>query len=161
MQVQEVMTRQPLACDSQSNLAEVAHLMWRGDCGIVPLTDEAGKLTGVITDRDICIAASTRNQAPAQIRASELPRGDLYTCRPDDDAKTVLTMMRDRRIRRVPVTAADGTLLGIVSINDIVLTAGAPMDITAADVLETLKAICAHRPSLAAPAKAAGAGASR
>jgi hypothetical protein len=55
------------------------------------------------------------------------------------------------------VTAADGTLQGIVSINDIVLAAGGKADVSAADVLDAFKGLCAHRPPLAA--KAAGAGA--
>jgi CBS domain-containing protein len=131
--------------------------MWKGDCGIVPITDKAGKLLGVITDRDICIAASTKNKAPSQIQAGELPHGDVYSCKSEDEARTALNMMRERRIRRLPVTAADGTLQGIVSINDILLAAGGKADVSAADVLDTFKGICAHRPPLAA--KAAGAGA--
>ncbi len=157
MRVQEIMVSSPLTCGPQSNLAEVAQLMWKGDCGIVPVTDGAGKLLGVITDRDICIAAATKDKAPSRIRADELPRGDVHTCRPDDEAQAGLKVMRERRVRRLPVIAADGTLQGIVSINDIVLAAGGRADVSAADVLDAFKGLCAHRPPLAA--KAAGAGA--
>jgi CBS domain-containing protein len=157
MRVQEIMVSDPLTCGPQSNLAEVAQLMWKGDCGIVPVTDSAGKLVGVVTDRDICIAASTKDKAPSRIQAGELPRGDVHTCRPEDEAQTALKMMREHRIRRLPVTAADGTLQGIVSINDIVLAAGGKADVNAADVLDTFKGICAHRPPLGTTAKAAGA----
>ncbi len=157
MRVQEIMISGPLTCGPQSTLAEVAQLMWKGDCGIVPVTDSAGKLLGVVTDRDICIAASTKDKAPSHIQAGELPHGDVYTCRPEDEAQAALKAMREHRVRRLPVTAADGTLQGIVSINDIVLAAGGKADVTAADVLDTFKDICAHRPPLATPAKAAGA----
>jgi CBS domain-containing protein len=157
MKVQEIMVSKPLTCGPQTNLAEVANLMWKGDCGIVPITDNAGKLLGVITDRDICIAASTQGKAPSHMNAGELPHGDLYTCRAEDDARAALNLMRERRVRRVPVTGADGTLQGIVSINDIVLAAGGKADVSAADVLDTFKGICAHRPPLTA--RAAGAGA--
>src|SRR5262245_32352602 len=47
MRVQEIMVSSPLTCGPESNLAEVANLMWKGDCGIVPVTDTAGKLLGV------------------------------------------------------------------------------------------------------------------
>ncbi len=157
MRVQEIMLSNPLTCSPQSNLAEVANLMWKGDCGIVPVTDSAGKLLGVITDRDICIAASTQDKAPSHIQAGELPHGDVYTCKAEDEARSALNMMRERRVRRLPVTTADGTLQGIVSINDILLAAGGKADVSAADVLDTFKGICVHRPPLAA--KAAGGGA--
>jgi CBS domain-containing protein len=158
MKVHEIMVSGPLTCGSQSNLAEVAQLMWNGDCGVVPITDPAGKLLGVVTDRDICIAASTQDKAPSHIRADELPLGDVYTCRPEDDVQSALTLMRERRVRRVPVTAADGTLLGILSLNDLALATGGKADVSANDVLGALKGICAHRPPLATAAKAAGAG---
>lgn len=158
MKVKDIMISGPLTCSPQSNLAEVAHLMWRGDCGVVPITDNSGKLLGLITDRDICIAASTQDKVPSSIQASELPHGDVFACRAEDDAHTALKLMREHRIRRVPVTALDGTLQGIVSINDIVLAAGGRADVSAADVLDTLKGISAHQPPLAAAAKAARAG---
>ena len=157
MRVQEIMVSSPLTCGPQANLGEVANLMWKGDCGVVPVTDSAGKLLGVITDRDICIAAATKDRAPSHIYANELPRGDVFSCRPEDETQTALKAMREHRVRRLPVTAADGTLLGIVSINDILLAAGGKADVSAADVLDTFKVICGHRPPLAA--KAAGTGA--
>jgi CBS domain-containing protein len=159
MRVQEIMSNRPLTCGPQANLAEVAQLMWKGDCGIVPVTDSNGKLIGVVTDRDICIAASTKDKAPSQIYASELPRGDVHACRPEDQAQTALTFMREHRVHRLPVTTQDGTLRGIISINDLVLAAGETADVSAAEVIATFKGICAHRAPLATPAKAAAAGA--
>jgi CBS domain-containing protein len=167
MKVQEIMTGQPLVCGPESNLAEVARLMWNGDCGIVPVVDAYNKLLGVVTDRDICIAAATQNMAPSCIRTAEMPHGDVFACRPDDDAQVALTLMREHRVRRVPVTAADGTLVGILSLNDLALAAGDKAELHPADVLNALKGICAHpRPLAAARAsepapktKGAGAGA--
>ena len=155
MKVREIMTSRPLTCSPQANLAEVAHAMWNGDCGIMPIVDAAGKLLGVVTDRDICIAAATRNQAPSSLTADELPRGDVFACRPDDDAQVAMTLMREHRIRRVPVTAADGTLVGILSVNDVILAAGSRLGAT--EVLDTMKGICGHRQPARAAAKAAGA----
>src|SRR6266545_4385766 len=123
MKVQDIMISKPLSCTPQSNLAEVAQLMWQGDLGIVSIIDSAGQLLGVVTDRDICIAASTQDKAPSQIFVSDLPHGDIYTCRPEDLALAALTLMRERRVRRLPVTTANGTLQGIISINDLVLAA--------------------------------------
>jgi CBS domain-containing protein len=158
MKVQELMTGQPLACGPESNLAEAAQLMWSGDCGIVPIVDANRKLLGVITDRDICIAAATQDKVPSSIQTAEMPHGDVFACRPDDDAQVALTLMRDRRIRRVPVTAADGTLVGILSLNDLALAAGERGGLSTADVMTALKSICTHgRPLAASTAQQAAA----
>ena len=157
MTVQEIMTPAPQTCGPQSNLAEVAHLMWEADCGIVPITDREGKLLGVITDRDICIAAATQDKRPSEIRADQLPRGDVHACHPQDEMHAALRLMREWRVRRLPVTGSDGTLRGIISINDIVLAAGGQKQVSAVEVLDTLKDISAHRRTLQARESREGA----
>jgi len=156
MTVQSIMTSTPAACTLQSNLAEAARIMWERDCGIVPIT-EGGKVIGVVTDRDICIAASTKNRSPSQIGVGELPRGDAIVCRQDEDVHTALRLMRERHIRRRPVIGPDDQLAGVVSINDLVIAAGEKRDVRPGEVLDALKAICSH-PARQAPAtKAASA----
>jgi CBS domain-containing protein len=145
MKVETLMTSAPLVCRRDSTLADVARLMWQGDCGIVPVADEKGRVIGVVTDRDICVAAWSKNRAPSAIRVRELPRRDVVACRPDDDARTALDLMQEHAVRRLPVTGPDGILKGILSINDVVLAAGHDTGVTASDVLETFKEVCAHR----------------
>ena len=146
MTTDRVMTSKPATCGLHATLADAARVMWADDCGSVPVVDDAGRLYGLVTDRDICIATATRDRAPSQIGVADLIGGPdaVVTCRPDDPITRVLALMRDRQVRRVPVTTADGTLVGIVSINDLVLEAGSS-DVKTHDVLETLRAICAHR----------------
>jgi CBS domain-containing protein len=156
MTVQSIMTSSPAACTLQSNLAEAARIMWERDCGIVPVTED-GKVIGVVTDRDICIAASTKNRPPSQIAVGELPRGDVIVCRQGDDVQTALTLMRDRRIRRLPVIGPDDRLAGVVSLNDLVLAAADKADVRPGDVVDVMKAICSHRARRAPATKAASA----
>jgi CBS domain-containing protein len=145
MKVAQVMTPAPLACGPETNLAEIAALMWDANCGIVPIVDASGSVIGVVTDRDICIAAATRNLPPSQIRAAELPYRPAICCQPDDDVKTALELMRRHRVRRLPVTGDRGALHGIVSIDDVLLEAGAVRaGFTARDVIEVLQGICAR-----------------
>ena len=144
MKIDQIMTPTPATCRPADNLGQVVEHMWDADCGIVPVVDDGGHLLGVITDRDICIAAGTRDLAPAQIRAVDMLRGSVVACRPDDDLQVALALMKQHRLRRLPVTTEEGVLHGIVSLNDIALIAGRKETVSASELLATMKAICAH-----------------
>jgi signal-transduction protein with cAMP-binding, CBS, and nucleotidyltransferase domain len=118
--------------------------MWQGDCGIVPIVEGGNKVVGVVTDRDICVAAATRNRAPSQIRAGEVHVQPVVCCHGGDSVQTALRLMTEHRVRRLPVVTADGTLQGVISMNDIVLEARPNSDVTGTEVLDALKAVCTH-----------------
>jgi CBS domain-containing protein len=80
----------------------------------------------IVTDRDISIAAATRGRAPGDIRIDEMERKPVVSCRPEDTVKAALKLMKEHRVRRLPVTSDEGILHGIVSLDDIALAAGAP-----------------------------------
>jgi len=150
MQIKQMMTSNVATCQPETNLAVIAKLMWDRDCGFVPVVDAANKVVGVITDRDICIASATRRLLPEQITAAQaMRRTPIQTIRTEDSPEQALSTMRQGQVRRLPVVAADGTLKGVVSMNDIVL---ASEGATPADIVSTLAAICAHRPAKAAAA---------
>ena len=103
MKVRELMTANPATCSPGDSLASVAKQMWDWDCGIVPVVEE-GRLLGVVTDRDICMALLFQGSSPATIAAKEILHGQVYTCSPDDDAADALerrvTTRRMRAVRR-------------------------------------------------------------
>ena len=72
----------------------------------------------------------------------EYPHPETKRVQVIDD--TALTAMRQARVRRLPVVGFGGVLLGILSINDILLAAGAGKEVESEDVVQTLQAICAH-----------------
>ena len=150
MKVKDVMTREVKTCTPDSNLAAAAMIMWDNDCGIVPVVHSDGKVIGMITDRDICMAVATKNRKTSDVAVSEVFTGNLYACTPDDDIRDALKIMRAERVRRLPVINTYGVLEGILSLNDVVLRAQeakgrkAP-DLSYEDVINTLKEICAHR----------------
>jgi CBS domain-containing protein len=146
MTTKDVMTSNVKSCGADADLATVAKIMWDCDCGTVPVVNEERKVTGMITDRDICIAAATRSTAPANIRVREVISGPVHACFSEDDVSTVLKTMKERRVRRLPVLDRQERLVGIVSINDLVARAdrhsgaNVPVD----EFLATLKSICGH-----------------
>jgi CBS domain-containing protein len=146
MKVKEIMTCDVKCCGLDTNLAAAATIMWERDCGSVPVADNQGRVVGLITDRDICIAAATRSRAEWDIRVRDVISKNLYTCAPTDDVHYALAVMKKQKVRRLPVIGQDGRLAGVVSMNDIVLRAmtGKGTELSAEDVVGTMKSICAH-----------------
>ena len=144
MKVKEIMTPNPKACGPDDTLGAAAQLMWDADCGILPV-EEAGKLVGVVTDRDMYIALATRNRLPSDVRVSEVATKATSTCQPEDDVLAALATMKQKSVRRLPVVGPEGVLVGVLSMNDIVLAAGPKKGNVATEaVVDALQAICAH-----------------
>lgn len=141
------MTYDVQTCSPETNLAAAAMQMWRGDFGVMPIV-AGGKVVGMITDRDICIAAATKHRDPANIRVKEVISGQVYGCSPDTDIHEALKIMQQKQVRRLPIISAeDGRLAGILSMNDVALKeqGGAKAELSAEDVETTMRGICAHR----------------
>ena len=122
--------------------------MWIGDCGILPVVADGGKVVGMITDRDICMAAATKHRDPAMIRVKEVTSGKVYGCSPDTEIHEALKIMREKQVRRLPIMSAEtGKLSGILSMNDVAVKAqgGAKAELSADDVESTMRGICTHR----------------
>src|SRR5262245_1021532 len=118
MKVKDLQTTDVQSCGPDTNLSAAAQIMWDCDCGVVPVVDHDKTLLGMITDRDICIATTTRSAAPADIQVRHvMSTGNVYSCRPDDDVRTALATMGTHRVRRLPVVERQNQMVGILSIN--------------------------------------------
>lgn len=125
MKVSAIMTESPASCSLDMNLGAVAEIMWKNNCGFLPVVGSDEKVVGVLTDRDMCIAMATRNQLPADITAQQVTSGTVIACQAEDDITTVLETMGEKGVRRLPVLDAEGKLAGILSVDDIVRHADA------------------------------------
>ena len=146
--VQEIMTSDVEACNPTTDLAAAAMVMWRRDCGFLPVVDTVTRgVVGVITDRDICMAVATKGRRASEIQASEVVSGKAHTCAPSDPIRSALEVMRANRVRRLPVVDAQGALTGVLSLNDVVLHArsrGRETGPEREDLLRAYEAICEH-----------------
>ncbi|HEV8136033.1 MAG TPA: CBS domain-containing protein [Pyrinomonadaceae bacterium] len=150
MKVKEVMTPNATAIWLTESLADAAKLMWENDCGALPIIKDGRKVIGMITDRDVCMAAAMKGRNPSAISVEEIMTRQVYAAKPEENIDQALQTMREHQVRRLPVINADGELEGILSINDIVLHAKLPngassgrIDYT--DVMKTYQTICQHR----------------
>lgn len=150
MKIRELMTVQPESCGPETNLSAAAMIMWRNDCGVVPVVGENHKVLGVLTDRDICMAVATRHCAADTVCARDLMSGRLVSVGPDDDVEVALDLMRLEQVRRLPVVGPDDTLVGIISMNDLILHTATERGrrhgtLTPETLLHALKGISMHR----------------
>jgi CBS domain-containing protein len=151
MQVKDLMTPSPTACTLQDTTNEAARIMWERDCGAVPVVDDQGRVVGMITDRDICIAAYFQGEPLSQIRVADVMSRELSTVRPDDDVTRAEHVMREHQIRRLPVVADGQLLVGILSVGDLALhvpqASGSRQPAETQELLQVLSAVSEPRAS--------------
>src|SRR5688572_14794835 len=80
MKAEDVMTRNVKSCRPETNLSQVAALMWDYDFGAMPVVDDTNRVMGMITDRDIAIAAATKGRLATEINVGEVISGNVYAC---------------------------------------------------------------------------------
>jgi CBS domain-containing protein len=148
MRAQDLMTSPAITCHGNNSLMDAAHKMWDRDIGALPVVNDEGKLTAIITDRDICMAAYTQGRALDELLVNSAMAMDVAVASPEASLREIEQLMARRQVRRIPIVDAAGKPLGIVSLNDIALACAQPgtaMKDEASMVSQTLGAICRHR----------------
>ena len=157
MKVEQLMSKDPCVCAKSGTLNDAAKIMWETDCGMVPVTerrDGIDRLVGVVTDRDLSMAAYTSGQALKELPIERAMTKELWTCTPNDSAEAAEQTMSKAQIRRLPVVDGAGAILGVLSLADIAREAERERgrkspDVTEAEVGATLGAITQRRPAVA------------
>jgi len=123
MTVGQLMSRSIRTCHPADSLNAAAQIMWEEDCGCVPVVQEDGQerphLVGIVTDRDVCMAAYTQGKPLASIPVASVMERDLATCVAADPVTVALNVLRTRRLHRLPVVDHDAELVGLLSLADI------------------------------------------
>jgi CBS domain-containing protein len=141
------MTKSVVTCHVNDTLHDAAHQMWEHDCGVLPVVNDEGVLTAMITDRDICMAAYTQGRALDELLVNGAMAKHVVTIAPDRDIAEVAELMATHRIRRIPVIDDAGRPIGIVSLNDLAIEAAQPdttISHATAKIAHTLAAISRH-----------------
>jgi CBS domain-containing protein len=150
MKVRNVMTDNVETCREDDTLDAAAMKMWNRDCGAVPIVTSDGRVAGIVTDRDICMALVTQNRLANQIRTGEIMARSIYSINENDNVDDAIDLMRDYKIRRIPVVDVDQKLVGILSLSDIVTHADkhkGKKHISNKDALKAVKAVSEPRNS--------------
>ena len=150
MRISQIMKRDVEICAPDDNLASAAGRMWDRDIGCLPVVNEKGEVVGVVTDRDICMAALTCGKPLHQVPVSVAMAKEVLSCSSDASLIEAEEIMRSGQVRRLPVIDSDGYLVGIVSLNDFARLAEHEIgrknrDVSAQEVTATLAAVCQPR----------------
>jgi CBS domain-containing protein len=140
--VDKIMSRSIITCEPETDIGEVARLIWENDVSSIPVT-ERGRVVGMVTDYDL-ISRQTEFDGPIylpfidvffqvpgtgnpeQLRrilattARELMSYPVVTLHPQDSVQDAATIMYERRINAIPVVDDDELLVGIIARADIV-----------------------------------------
>jgi CBS domain-containing protein len=119
LRCRDIMTADVNTATGTMPIGAVAALMRDADVGSLPVVD-AGKLAGIVTDRDIVVRALAGGKGP-ETPVSEAMTSELFLVGPDEPAFHAIRLMGEKQVRRVPVVNSDGSLAGIISMADVVL----------------------------------------
>jgi CBS domain-containing protein len=146
MNVEDAMTRNVITCASEQSLADAAKNMWEQDLGTLPVVDERGAPIGMITDRDLSMAAYTQGKDLHALDVRSAMSKDVITCHAQDRLSAAERTMRVHQLRRLPVVNDWGRLVGILSLTDLARAAGRGQEVAPLlDVTETLAIISQAR----------------
>jgi CBS domain-containing protein len=117
--VETIMTKDVWTCAPDDMIEHAAHIMWERDCGVIPVVDQNRHVVGMITDRDVCMAAYTQGKLLGRMRVVDVMSQCVHAVRPTDTVRHVEYVMSDHQVRRLPIVDARGCLVGLVSLVDL------------------------------------------
>jgi CBS domain-containing protein len=91
----------------------------RHKIGALVVSTDGSSISGIVSERDLVSAFATYPDAYS-LPVSTIMTSEVFVAPPDAHVDELMQIMTDRRFRHVPVTDDDGSLIGIVSIGDIV-----------------------------------------
>jgi CBS domain-containing protein len=148
MKIKDLMSQPVVTCPTQCTLDQAARLMWEFDCGIIPVVNDAGRLAGVVTDRDICMAAYTQGKPLREIAVETALATPVVAVFGNDSIDAAEELLRANQIHRLPVLDQDSRPIGLLSVNDLARAAArAGNSSVDRELVATVAAICQPRQS--------------
>lgn len=118
MKVKDIMSKDVVIANSNDSVLTVAKLMKHHNIGVIPVVENAKKVLGMVTDRDIVLSLADYNFDLANTAVQKLMSDKVYSVRPEADLSSALALMKKQQIRRLPVIEEEN-LVGMLSIGDI------------------------------------------
>ena len=110
---------QVVAVPAGATVLEATRVMNQHRIGSVVGLNQAGELTGILTERDLLVRVLCAERDPKRTLVSDVMTREVVCCAPGSPVEEVRRLFRERRIRHVPVREGDGAVKGLVSIGDV------------------------------------------
>ena len=114
----EVMVRPVISARKSASARDVALQLMNGLYSGMPVTDDDGKVIGVITEIDILNAIMEGKELGGMV-AGDIMTSEVVTVDPDTQVSEIIKIMNEKKIIRIPVVSKEGKLRGVVSRCDI------------------------------------------
>lgn len=150
MKVEQVMSNTVWTCHAEEPLSCAAKLMWDHDIGAVPVLGADDKLVGIVTDRDLCMAAYFTGERMSSVPVSHAMSKAAFTIGPATRIEAAEDLMRSKQIRRLPVVEAE-KLVGMLTLGDLARATKTRGHVAATEITVTLAAILEPRAAELAP----------
>lgn len=125
---EDIMTPNPICCLPTDNVKKVAEIMLRNNLGPIPVidNDQARKLIGILTDRDLVLKVIAEGRDLEKTKVETVMTRKVISCRADDDMQLAIDSMSKHQLRRILVVDQVNKILGIISQADIATRANQP-----------------------------------
>lgn len=123
MTLKSICNREVLIAQKSDTLVEAAQLMRNYHVGDIVVIEERNGLrypVGIVTDRDIVIELIAKEVDVNTVTLGDVMYRDIILARENDDVSDTIKIMRQAGIRRIPVVDDSGTLIGIVTMDDLI-----------------------------------------
>ena len=139
--VKDVMSTHVMACREHASFKEIAARLREQRVSAFPVLDDDDKVIGVVSEADLLTREALGDDAPGmfggmlrhreQMKAEAITAADLMTkppvtIEPDAPVEDAARLMYNARVKRLPVTAQDGRLIGIVTRSDVLAVYSRP-----------------------------------
>lgn len=108
----------PATAATEGTVLDAVHTMSRQGVGAVAVVDK-GTLCGIFTERDVMLRVVLPGRKPSETRVAEVMTHPAETASEEMTAEEALNFMLERHIRHLPIVSADGRLLGMLSIRNL------------------------------------------
>jgi CBS domain-containing protein len=128
-----------VCCEADTSVPDVAALMRKhhvGDVIVVEKTAASRVPIGIVTDRDIVMETVALQVDTKVFTASDIMTAPIVTVGADEGLIETLRLMRNHKVRRMPVVTQAGTLYGIVTADDIINLLAMELSMMTAAIVE-------------------------
>ncbi|WP_428908130.1 CBS domain-containing protein [Niallia sp. Krafla_26] len=116
--IRDIMTADVVTINESQTVQEAAALMSQYNIGAIPVINNNGQMTGILTDRDITLRTTAQGENPQTPVSEVMTAQTIVQATPDMDVHQAANLMAEQQIRRLPVVE-NGQVVGMVALGDL------------------------------------------